>query len=275
MLKKLYKEGLTTNSTRLLDNRLGGDFSSRIKEDSLCRTAMRMKVKDASNVARENERIFNLEKRKLEGNKEERRKRIKICEKLMEKERKKVERSCRDKIKNIKKKEDRKKKMEEKEKSEDKSDRRPKEMTKFSDLEIYRDIDDEWKKEVNTEIIKGPPVRGAELHEDEQEVLKLPPKFCLEPKLDEEEFILELEKMNTKLRYDGKGKHKEDFEEEKEEKDEEEKKIEEISDILEMETRKIFDEENMTLDMRKQRVTDMKGNTNVKLPPPPNPHPRK
>lgn len=60
-------------------------------------------------------------------------------------------------------------------------------------------------------------------------------------KLEEERFYLEIERMCAKLRYDGKGKTLEDFEEERNENTEKDKEIREITENLEEETRKLYD----------------------------------
>ena len=111
----------------------------------------------------------------------------------------------------------------------------------------------------------------TDLDNDELEVLKLPPKFCILEELDDETFELEIERMNAKLRYDGMGKSLEDLIEERKpdsEKDEETRRVEEIGTELELETRRVFDRKTKEVDMKKLRATDMKNNTCVILPKP-------
>ena len=63
-------------------------------------------------------------------------------------------------------------------------------------------------------------------------------------------------------------KPKEDFEEEEIEKDEETRRIENLAEEIEMDTKKVYDSEKKEVDYWKLRATDMKGNTNMILPPP-------
>ena len=103
------------------------------------------------------------------------------------------------------------------------------------------------------------------LNEDEKEVLKLGPKFCVMGRLDDEKFEIEVEQMIMKVKWDIIGK------EEKLKKktladiaidsilDEDEiRECEEYEEIQEAKTRMIYDQEQNTLYFSKRRTTNFK-----------------
>ena len=101
------------------------------------------------------------------------------------------------------------------------------------------------------------------IDDDETALLMMPPKFAVLQRLMEEEFEVDLEMCFTKQRWsrlnEGDTKSLDDDNEMTEKEKEE-------SEIIEAETRQIFDPIENVIDMRKLKVTDVKHNTKIYLP---------
>ena len=100
------------------------------------------------------------------------------------------------------------------------------------------------------------------LTQEEIEVLKLPPKFCIRKKLTRKTFDQDLELCNTKMRYEGDTDEEEDIWENEEEKE----SFRERETMMDAENREIFEKETKTFDYRKRRATDVKENNKSILP---------
>ena len=135
-----------------------------------------------------------------------------------------------------------------------------KETTKY-----IKEIDDNFEEKNEDPIM----IIGVELNEDEIEALRIPPKTCLYDDLTKEDFIVDLEIMNTKLRFDGKDKSAEEDEELKNCPEEDLKDVEELQEkvtVEEAKTRQVFDPVSKTIDISRQKVTDLKLNRKCNLP---------
>ena len=256
LMQLLLRQNLTTNATKNYDKSITKELKSNlniVREGlSLNKAAMMIKLKDAKREVRTTTNNFKKAKRmKLKDTSKEAKEEIKKVEKKMAKERKEIVKKHNEKVKNI-----RKKKAEDSKEDTDEEDI-PDEAKEFKDLEIYKKIKTAKAEELNAKNVDFSDTDitqiGVNLSDEEIKALKLPPKFCLLGNLNEEDFELELERMNTKLRYDAKGKSKECLEEEKEPKDEETKKVEELSEEIEVEARQVFDPDSNTIDFRKRR----------------------
>ena len=106
-------------------------------------------------------------------------------------------------------------------------------------------------------------VVGVEIDDDERAALKLPPKFATYAKLEKENFELNVEIMNAKMRYSGTDDDN-IFGEEFKMTDEEEFN----ANVVQAEVKEPYDPEWKTLNMTKRRVTDLKNNVRVHLPKP-------
>ena len=106
-------------------------------------------------------------------------------------------------------------------------------------------------------------VVGVVIDDDERAALKLPPKFATYAKLEKENFELNVEIMNAKMRYSGTDDDN-IFGEEFKMTDEEEFN----ANVVQAEVKEPYDPEWKTLNMTKRRVTDLKNNVRVHLPKP-------
>ena len=118
--------------------------------------------------------------------------------------------------------------------------------------------------------------------EEEKEVLKLNPKFAVVERLDSENMEIETEMGLAKYRYQiiREDEIMDDLEDEVMEENkeikvkkrrrlnEEEEKLMEEMEIIEAESRQIYDASTKTFDYTKKRSTDLKENSEVKLPQP-------
>ena len=129
---------------------------------------------------------------------------------------------------------------------------------------------------LSPEVVRDPVVvlregETIQLSDDEREVLKLGPKFCLYTILNEEEFQTNVEECIMKIKWDLMGEDKkpksgnenialrillgddvcEDIDDE----------LEEEQEIVDAETRNIFDNVKKEFNFAKRRATDLKGNS--------------
>ena len=141
---------------------------------------------------------------------------------------------------------------------------------------MFNDARSMEKEDVKDPILVNGEGENLVLSENEQELLKLGPKFCLLKNLCEEEFETDLEEAIMKVKLDLMGDEgKEDpwledvalrvllgedvcreIDEEKEEEEE----------LIEAERRSIFDWKKKTLNFGRRRATDLKGNSRVFFP---------
>ena len=138
-------------------------------------------------------------------------------------------------------------------------------------------FDDE--KDVRGEEMKNPVlVEGKDgpiaISEDERELLRLGPKFCLLKNLSEEEFETDVEGCVMKIKWDLMGDNEEPRKEdialrillgERECRQIDEEREEE-EEMLDAECRSIFDPRTKTINFGKRRATDLKGNSRVFFP---------
>ena len=114
------------------------------------------------------------------------------------------------------------------------------------------------------------------LSDDELDVLRLGPKFCLLKSLDEEDFETDLEECIMKIKWDmmSEDGKKQPGEEEiawrialgAEVCDQIDDELEEESELVEAGTRSIMDWEKKTLNLARRRATDVKRNSRVNFP---------
>ena len=114
------------------------------------------------------------------------------------------------------------------------------------------------------------------ISEDERELLKLGPKYCILNKLLDEDFETDVEECLMKVKWDmmGDGDEKERGSEEKafelllgkKECLRIEDEVQEEKDIIEAEKRSIFDWKSKTFSYSRRRATDVKGNSRVIFP---------
>ena len=120
--------------------------------------------------------------------------------------------------------------------------------------------------------MKGPVVVGANtnlLSLAEVAILTRGPKFTVRRILCKERFLLEMEKCFVKLRWALKDKgllDEVDFETMLT--DEERKKIDELAEVEEAMTKSVFNHDDLVVDFRKLKATDVKHNTKIVLPGP-------
>ena len=149
----------------------------------------------------------------------------------------------------------------------------PKELQRYRKAKIFsKDAKETFKPgQVIGTVMVG--VEENLLDKDEIAMLCRGPKFCIRRALDEERFLVECEKSYFKVRLEmndleetedpGGGEEKESEEERLER-----LRIERAAEIAELETRTVFNEDEVRLDYGKKRATDCKHNTCVKLPGP-------
>ena len=149
--------------------------------------------------------------------------------------------------------------------------RLPPELKRYSNVKIFqKDAAESYKPGVAI----GPVVVGLEqglLDKDEIAVLCRGPKFCVRRVLSEERYMMECEKSYYKLRLDMKDDDLEDDPgggAETEEDEVERKRIEKAAELVEIDMKTVFNEDEMTIDYGRKRATDCKHNTCVRLPKP-------
>ena len=108
-------------------------------------------------------------------------------------------------------------------------------------------------------------VIDVELDPDERAALSLPPKFFTLGRVDMNEFELDLEHCNTKIRYDGYNNPKPQPGEEVKKETEEQ-----VTSRLREEARatRVWHPHRMSLNAARRRVTDVEGNSHVIQPRP-------
>ena len=142
----------------------------------------------------------------------------------------------------------------------------PRELDRYTDIKVFSS-----NEEITPEDMKPPVIIGEDvvLTEEEEEVLKLGPKFTLRRVLDRETFLVEVEKALAKERY---GKINEEDEvgeplglkDDKEDND----KIREEEEWQETKSSLIFDKEDNNVNFSRTRATNMKNNKRIHLPRP-------
>ena len=138
------------------------------------------------------------------------------------------------------------------------------------------DYDDMVPEDVKDPVIVEGIGEKIELNEDEMDILRLGPKFCLYVNLCEEEFETDLEEAIIKIKWDlmSDDKNGKPGEEDialrivlgRNECDEIDEQKEEEERVLAAETKNPFDRGNMTFNYAKRRATDMKANSRVHFP---------
>ena len=156
----------------------------------------------------------------------------------------------------------------------------PDELVLYKDANIFNK---EKFKDIKKEEVGIRVVGDITLTEEEKAVLKLNPKFAVMERINSEDIEIEAELGLAKLRYQ---LMKEDdiidevIEEESGEEDverkkkkrrrlnEEEEELLEKMEIIEAESRQVYDQASKTFDYTKKRTTDLKENAEVRLPQP-------
>ena len=148
----------------------------------------------------------------------------------------------------------------------------PGELSRYKKVKVFQP---EAKRTLKPGQAIGPMVVGLEedlLGKDEIAALCRGPKFCVRRIMDEERFLVECEKSYFKVRLEMNDEDdtEEPGEGEKETEEEriERERIEKEMEIVEIEAKTVFNEEENTIDYGKKRATDCKHNTCVKLPGP-------
>ena len=139
-------------------------------------------------------------------------------------------------------------------------------LERYENAKIFSD---ELAKEFKPGDKLGPVIVGGNtklLSQDEIEVLCRGPKFTIRRILSKERFLIELEKAFVKIRWSR--RDEEDDNDLTVMDDEEKRRIEEIAELEAVKSRMVFDQDDLTLDMRKQRCTDVKHNSRIILPAP-------
>ena len=149
-------------------------------------------------------------------------------------------------------------------------------QSRFGEARIFN-LETKWKKE----DAKDPAVvsdidQELSLTDDERNLLKLGPKFCIMGQLSEEKFERELEMCIMKFKWDKMG---EDIDQKKKDKQSESDKAidcvigeegiqecKEYERLQEAKCRMIFNYENSTFDFGNRRTTDVKNNARVIFP---------
>ena len=138
-------------------------------------------------------------------------------------------------------------------------------------------IFDENKKWDKIEAVEPCVIRGEDksmgLSDDERNLLKLGPKFCVLARLCDEEFEVELEQALMKVRWDMLGEEKKnknknlgDVAIEAIQDDDEKEECREYEEVLDAKTRMVYNVEKNVLDYGKRRTTDVKKNARVIFP---------
>ena len=165
------------------------------------------------------------------------------------------------------------------EKEEDKLENCPEIIEEYTNATIFneKEFDRLVEEEVEIKVVGNVPIT-----EEEKAVLKLNPKFAILERLKSETMEIETEMGLAKYRYNI-VKEDEIMDEVMEEEDEdsapkkwrrlnkEEEDLMEQIELIEAESRKIFDCKSSTLDYSKKRATDLKENSEVNLPHPTDP----
>ena len=145
--------------------------------------------------------------------------------------------------------------------------------SKYEGCKIFN-AEYDWRTEEAREIsVVCKPGQGLMIDEDEQNLLKLGPKFSILTRLDDERFENELEQAIMKMRWDKMG-----IDDENKKKSESDAAIElvldeeqveecrEYEEMIEARTRMIYDVEGNNLDFTRRRTTDLKNNARVVFP---------
>ena len=75
----------------------------------------------------------------------------------------------------------------------------PEELKRYENIKLYPEHDDDTPDIVDTGV---DTIGNVSLDKDELSVLRLPPDFAVLGRLSEEEFMVEVEKAMTKLRWE-------------------------------------------------------------------------
>ena len=264
LLKRLQAEGLGLQQVEnFVQNeskfRLSNKFRSKdIRDPSKIEFIMKSRIRDAYEAVRETTQVKSKLKKKLTSV-------LKKNKILSEKVFQQLEREKERTITLIKQKNEKKIRWlrEKNLKKEDKSEKQiPDILSKYEEINIFQNKTD--VKENESEI-KVMVIGEVQIDDEELSVLKLPPDFAALANLSEEDFLHDEEMAMAKLRWEKKKMIEEDLGDNNVTVTEEEK--EEI-DLIEAQSRQIFDPINKVLDLRKRRVTDLKENSKVYLPKP-------
>ena len=143
---------------------------------------------------------------------------------------------------------------------------------KYGECRIFND--QVWEaQEAREPSVVSENTEQMVINEDEKNLLRLGPKFCVMGKLSEEAFRVELEQTIMKVKWEIMG------EEEKVKKrkiedvaincviDEEQKdECAEYEEMLDARTRMIYDQDKHSIDFGRRRTTDLKNNARVIFP---------
>ena len=134
-----------------------------------------------------------------------------------------------------------------------KDEKVPEELQKYMEAAIFTDAEIKTFSEGRIAVYGD-----VAMSNDENELLKLGPKFNTFTELNEENFSTDREVCFTKYRWDVMSKCEGDDEMTEEEKEQEE--------LFSAEARQIYDPEGKTINLAKQKATDVKHNARVVLP---------
>ena len=145
----------------------------------------------------------------------------------------------------------------------------PPNLARYSEAEIFKE---ESRCQFVPGEVKGPVIVGGDprlLSPNEVAVLTRGPKFTVRRVLDKERYLLELEKASVKLRWHLKDKDlMEEVDMETLMNEEEKQAVDEIAQVEEAKSRSVFSHDDMKVDFRRSRATDVKHNTKINLPGP-------
>ena len=241
-------------------SRLSKKFQKKdLRDSSQIEFIMRSKIRDAYEAVRETTLLKSKLKKKLTSIL---RKNSKLGERIFQQ----LEREKEKTVALIRKKNDEKiKRSREKNvniKDKEKVKVVPEILAKYKEINIFQTEYNQHQQEANIKVMV---IGDISIDDEEMSVLKLPPDFATLASLTEEDFLHDEEMAMAKLRWEKKKLIEEDLGEENVEITEEEK---EQIEIVEAQSRQIFDPINKSLDLRKRRVTDLKENSKVYLPKP-------
>ena len=265
LFRRMIRTGVATNDVRSFTEKQQKLKSSKVKSNGvLLKTAMRLKLNDACSTA---DKLRREKKRLRESLQKEvgysRSKAKRTVRKIMNRAN-----NCRyqQKLKTRKKYEVCKSRCVTSREEEENS------LLPDDVWEYVKDID-VFKKDVKPEKPADPMVcsQQIKLSRCERAFLMKGPKFMVRDELDTNEFLVDLQKMIIKEKYDKAGK---EDDEENEEGNHQKSRLEEKEDlttrIVEAKACLVYDKEDFSLDLGRMRATDYKYNKLIHLPKPEN-----
>ena len=142
----------------------------------------------------------------------------------------------------------------------------PHDLTKYSEADVFsKDYTNNRAAPDHTEGQEVLIIGDVQLSDEEMEVLKLPPKFAILDKLDDELAEVELQACSSKHRWEASKLEEEDLVDMT---DAEKERFDKEMEIIEAKARQMYCPETNTIDMAKLKATDVKTNTRITLPKP-------